>query len=252
MPEYHYIAFTGKTAAMDPDTATAWEELLSCVRVWKWDPTATPDAVYHQHWHWLSPAEQARHEARKTAPARAEYLAARMLTRSALSIHTGVDPAAWVFETNSSGKPAIAAPAEFIPLQFNLTHTEGLMACAITRVGPVGIDLENMSLPVDIDSIARHFFSPREREQLMRVRPELRRRIFFRLWVVKEAYLKGRGTGLSESPESFTIKLAYDGWPLPLEGWQFRMHHPTPRYAAAVAVRSEAPVPVQWNRLPKF
>jgi len=86
----------------------------------------------------------------------------RALCRLALSHYTGVDPATWVFTAGKYGKPAIARPAAFRAARFNLSHTDGLIVCAVGRAGEIGIDVEDTSRQVDIVQISRHFFSADE------------------------------------------------------------------------------------------
>lgn len=201
---------------------------------------------------WLSPKEWARHERFRTDHLRHSYLATRWLCRTALSRYTGVDGKDWTFVDNANGKPAIAGPAQFAELRFNLTHTEGLLACAVSRAGEVGIDAEEISRSVDFEGIAANFFSQTERAALESLSPQDRPGKFMEYWVLKEAYLKGCGTGFSQPPEGFTIKWADDGQPLPIADWQLSMHRPTSHHVAAVAVRPHAamtPVPIIWREI---
>ena len=53
-------------------------------------------------------------------------------------------------------------PAETRPLHFNLAHSEGLLLVAVTRMCPVGIDVEKVGSADDAEEIAARFFSVRE------------------------------------------------------------------------------------------
>jgi 4'-phosphopantetheinyl transferase len=166
-----------------------------------------------------------------------------------LSRYTGVAPVDWKFVKSAHGKPSIAEPAEFSSLQFNLTRTDGLIVCLVSRAGEVGVDAEETSRPVDIAQVARHFFSAKEQASLAACAPERRGKRFFEQWVLKEAYLKGRGTGLSETPPMLTIELGNDGRPMPVDDWQLALHDPSPQHVAATAIRARrgAPaIPISW------
>ena len=131
-------------------------------------------------------------------------------------------------------------------MRFNLTHTRGLVICLVTRTGEVGVDAEETSRRVEIDRVAAHFFSKTERASLSKL-PKRRRTLrFFQLWVLKEAYLKGRGDGLLREPDQFTVNIGDDLVPLPLGKWQLTLHRPSRRHVAAVAVRSERAVLIKW------
>jgi 4'-phosphopantetheinyl transferase len=223
------------TSSSQPDIAQRadeWKTLLASAHAWHVCPDSiSPDALERQCLAWLTPPEQARHQRYRTAALRHAYLVARALCRTTLSHYTGVDPATWRFTHNAHGKPAIASPTDFHPLHFNLTGTAGLVVCLVSRAGEVGIDAEETSGNIDVDQIARHFFSPVEQAFLANHPAS-----FFEQWVLKEAYLKGIGCGLSLPPEQFTIQRDPLGQPLPLDHWQFTLHHPTPQHIAAAAI----------------
>jgi 4'-phosphopantetheinyl transferase len=226
-----------------------FQSLLSSAHAWRVCPEAIPpEALERQCLAWLTSPERARHERYRTAALRHAHLVARALCRAVLSHYTGVDPADWRFTHNAHGKPAIASPADFQSLHFNLTGTAGLVACLISRVGEVGIDAEETSADIDIDQVAQ-FFSPAERAFLA-ASPEPRTARFYEQWVLKEAWLKGIGTGLSRSPEQFTIQRDPLGHPLPLDQWQLTLHQPTPRHIAATAIDtrgSALPIAIVWR-----
>ncbi len=190
---------------------------------------------------WLSPDERRWMLGLNSEALQHKYLVARALCRTTLSACTGVDPSAWRFVQSASGKPSIATPSEFVSLRFNLTHTEDLVACALTRVGEIGIDAELTTRTVEVDAVARHFFSDQEKEMLAGLAEMERRAKFFELWVLKEAYLKACGAGLSQSPESVSLDSVR------ADGWQLTLHVPTPTHVAATAIHSRSPVPVIWR-----
>ena len=113
-----------------------------------------------------------------------------------------VDPAAWRFRSGAHGRPEIAAPQS--PLRFNLSHTEGLAACAIADGDNVGIDVENVTRKHS-RRLAERVFSRRERKTLRELPAAEQARRFFELWTLKEAYLKARGLGLSIPPGALSF-----------------------------------------------
>jgi len=81
--------------------------------------------------------------------------------RSALSRYTGTAPDACVFITNRYGKPSLRrAPAE-AALEFNLSHTNGLAAIAVSVGREVGIDVEDVTR-ANVDRDVRRRFSATE------------------------------------------------------------------------------------------
>ena len=64
---------------------------------------------------------------------RMAFLMTRALARRMLSRYAPVAPADWQFITNAHGRPEISVrPAGTPDLRFNISHTTGLIACAVT------------------------------------------------------------------------------------------------------------------------
>ena len=158
-------------------------------------------------------------------------------------------PEGWRFRIGAHGRPEIAdGPAA---LRFNLSHTTGLVACAVAHGGNVdiGVDVEHLYPRGWGDEacleIAAAHFAPAEVAALAAAPPAARRGLFFELWTLKEAYAKARGFGLalplasySFEPRSSEVRVRcapeVDGDP---DGWRFEHLRPTPLHALAVAAR---------------
>lgn len=126
------------------------------------------------------------------------YIGSRILLRTALSQYTGVLPAAWIFGSRKSGKPKIFSPECHRKIKFNISHAHELAVCAISASAEVGVDIEYIALNRDFSGIAKRFFSPQEIQALEDADPANARKLFYRLWTLKEAYLKGKGFGFPE------------------------------------------------------
>ncbi len=185
-------------------------------------PTELPSVVATRLLEMLAPEERARHARFVQEKDRRQYLLGKVLVRSVLSRYRPLLPTEWVFTSNRFGKPVAANdPA---PLHFNLSHTEGLIVCAVARHFEVGIDVEYLNRPVSLD-VARRFFAPAEVAFLEQVHPEQRQRTFMLFWTLKEAYVKAPGSGLS----------------LPLEQFAFHLHDPQgPRISFEPAMKDDA------------
>lgn len=150
----------------------------------------------------LSPEEQSRADRFLRDQDRSVYTAAHALLRLMLSQRLPRSPR---FRTNAWGKPEVADLAG--ALQFNLTHTNGLAACAVTDSGPVGVDAEAADRGLDAVPLAESYFSPSEALHV-RTRPEpLRTADFLRFWTLKEAFIKAVGKGLSIPLDQFAFTL---------------------------------------------
>ena len=112
-----------------------------------------------------------------------------------------VSPGAWMFETGTYGKPKIVN--ERGP-HFNISHCDGLVACATSPVAEIGIDVESLAAPRSHYEVDR-YFAASERAWL-RDLPEARRLIaVLQLWTLKEAYIKATGLGLSQRLDTFAF-----------------------------------------------
>jgi len=158
----------------------------------------------------LAPAERERLARIVHEETRHEYLVARALVRTTLSRYDAVPPEAWRFEVNPFGRPALAPGQTAKDLRFNLSHAHGLIACAVTLGRAVGIDVEwNERDGSSLLGSIEHFFSPSEvRETMARPAGERMAR-FFRVWTLKESYIKAHGKGLSIPLADFSFH--FDG-----------------------------------------
>jgi 4'-phosphopantetheinyl transferase len=201
-------------------------------------------ALLGQYQQLLSADERGRLARFAQAKDRHQFVVARGLVRTMLSRYADVPPPAWRFQCNRYGKPEISAPDGHAGLRFNLSHTHGLVTCAVSRHRDVGIDVERTDRPTSLD-VARRFFSPVEASHLERLPSEQRPGVFFDYWTLKEAYIKARGMGMQLPLDEFWFHLGNGPSPSiqfaptlqddPAR-WQFFQYRPGPRHKMAVAV----------------
>ena len=89
------------------------------------------------------------------------------------------------------------------PVCFNCADSGDRAAVAVAA-RPVGVDIE-VERPRRQERIAARMFAPDERSVLEVVDADLRRRLFHRCWVAKEAYAKGLGRGLAMRFDEFSV-----------------------------------------------
>lgn len=154
----------------------------------------------------LSPDERARLARFRVEPARTLYLSAHALLRLALSRLAGPPPDVWRFEPDARGKPTVGAPSTDPPFHFSLTHTDGLVGCAIAAEPEIGVDAEGVSRRGSFEGLARRFYSLDEQRLLAETPTERYRETFLDLWTLKEAYLKARGLGLTVPTASVSFR----------------------------------------------
>ena len=91
---------------------------------------------------------------------------------------------------------------------FNLSHSGQWAVCAIGD-GPVGCDVEEIASVRE--GIAERFFTENEVQHLAQFEGERRNEEFFRLWTLKESYMKMTGEGMSLGLDRFEFDM--DGQP---------------------------------------
>ena len=192
----------------------------------------------------LSADERARADRFVFARDRRDFVAAHALLRRSLSICADVRPADWTFTTGAHGKPSVAAGSDAPPLAFNLSHTQGLVACAVALDGEIGIDVESAGRVASVGALAARFFSAGEIAHLDACAGSQRGERFIELWTLKESYIKAIGTGLSHPLDSFEFDIrnpAAITMTAPadtgVDNWTFALMAPSPQYRLALAAR---------------
>ena len=156
----------------------------------------------------LEPHELARTARFHFARDRHRHLLTRVLVRTALSRYAPVRPQDWRFAEGPFGRPRIGGPMTqaIQGLDFNLSHTDGLIVLALARNLEMGVDAEHLGRNASLE-LADHFFSPAEAKALAALPPSRRAHRFFELWTLKESYIKARGMGLQIPLDSFGFAL---------------------------------------------
>jgi len=144
----------------------------------------------------LSPDERERAECLAIAADKRDYIAAHALLRLTLSAHLGVAPDHVAIASDHHGKPMLRERHGSFPLGISLSHSRGVVACALAHDRSVGIDVQPVDATVDVMTIARRFFAPEEVAALEACVPEQRASRFSETWTLKEALFKALGLGL--------------------------------------------------------
>ncbi|MFJ7073645.1 4'-phosphopantetheinyl transferase family protein [Streptomyces sp. NPDC098781] len=190
----------------------------------------------------LTDEERARMARMLMPRRRRQFLAGRLLCRHALSARTGHPEDGWHFPVDAYGRPE--PRPDWYGVRFNVSHTDGLVVCAVTDGAACGVDVEGPLSEESAAHVAR-FFSPAERAELDALGPAERPRRTGELWVLKEAYLKGLGIGgrrdfdgfafTSRSAGRITVhdpEQPHGGGP----GWWFELLRPATGHTLALAV----------------
>lgn len=153
----------------------------------------------------LTPKKRERIEKLVRAEDVIRALTGERLIRDIAGRELGIEAAAIQFDTNAYGKPFLVGHPGF---HFNLSHSGRWVVCAV-GANPVGIDVEQKG-GADQETAAG-LFSEEERQDLAAYSAADLRSHFYRLWTLKESFMKCIGKGFFADLGSFTIKIGDDG-----------------------------------------
>lgn len=116
--------------------------------------------------------------------------------RQLLALYAGCTPQELRLSQSRRGKPIVDHPPG---VHFSASEAETIGGIAI-HVSPIGFDLEQIDWTLtgrELERQAEFVLSPRELRRVMEAEGEARQRRYYRQWVLKEAFLKATGSGIS-------------------------------------------------------
>ncbi len=187
----------------------------------------------------LSPEERARNTFYRRTEDQCLDVVARATLRLSLAQLTGDSPTEFRFVRSDDGPPALAGPNAG-NVHFSITKTHDLIGVAISRAGPLGLDVEWLGRKNDIVSVARRWFAPHEIEDITTRPPNEAHQRFLEYWTLKEAWLKACGLGVPAdlSQAVFMMQGDRSATVLGNDAWRLERMRPTPQHVAALAYPS--------------
>jgi 4'-phosphopantetheinyl transferase len=161
-----------------------------------------------------------------------KYTAAAVLEVAPVSLDLGYRP---------GGRPQLRGLGA--ELDLSLAHSDELIAVAVSRSGPVGVDAEPADRPISVDLLREHICTVEEAAALEALPPAQRAEQLVRLWTLKEAYAKALGHGLRRRFDAFGFRWGAQGRieldeDSPSAGaWDFATHVVHGRYLVSQAYR---------------
>jgi phosphopantetheinyl transferase len=137
---------------------------------------------------------------------------ARALVRRLVAACEGCAPDAVTLARTQSGAPFLSGHQH---LAVSWSHSGPLALAACQRGGQIGVDIEGLErIPQGWRSMLDLVAAPSEAGTLLALDDAVSRTGFLRLWTLKEAVLKARGTGFRADPRTILLPealLACDG-----------------------------------------
>ena len=155
-----------------------------------------------------------------------------------------IDPVHVKFIQGENGKLFLASyPGE--QLYFNLSHSDKYALFAFGDTKNIGIDIEFVQHVAEINLMSRSIMTDREFLIWTSFPDSLKEKLFYRIWTLKEAYVKALGLGLTKNLVSFDVLncINYDKFDFSIDlvklddrfpGWSFFSFSPAFSYEAAI------------------
>lgn len=144
---------------------------------------------------WLSDSERTRLDTLSAPLRRAQFLAGRWGARHLMAaVHGGDALADWCLHAPHDAPPRLVRGRQ--ALHVAISHSGDHVACAISAA-PVGLDLEVPRRPRDIAALCGGVCTAAEQARLRALPMAQRADHFYRMWTLKEAWLKRHGEGVS-------------------------------------------------------
>jgi 4'-phosphopantetheinyl transferase len=195
-------------------------------------------------WSLLAADEQARAERFRIAADRTSYVYGHAALRLLLETHLERSLDRAPFAVREQGKPYLIGST----VGFSFARSLGKAAVAIIGDGEIGVDVEAIASDESDVAIAQTTYSDGERNWIAQSddRDERRRR-FYRLWVIREAFAKATGQGLGREFRERAIDIVGDSPALATQAWRALEGPLREGFAAAVVVPRQRSV--IWNEI---
>ncbi len=155
---------------------------------------------------YLSPEEFVRFSKIKLESVKKSQMISQGFKRKILGDILDQDPRELIFKLGPAGKPYLDLDLNLkTPLFFNLSHAGDFVLLGVSNRSEIGVDIEKIK-NLDYLNLAKRFFHLLEIDFLKQEKDlKKQERLFFKLWVYKEAYLKAIGLGISYGLDRFAI-----------------------------------------------
>lgn len=148
------------------------------------------------------------------------------------------------FKKIGEGKPILNLENKSV--DFNLSHSDELCLIGLSECGSIGVDLEKIRRPRNLEQISESFFAPSERSFLLSISdPMEQEQAFMKLWSGKEALIKAAAGGVFRNVHEVIINC--EQWSIQnlpssfgaISQWELQFFTPLDGYIVSAAFRSE-------------
>ena len=197
----------------------------------------------------LTAAEQERCQRYRQQDDRDRYMGGRALTKLAVARFCQTPLADVSIAVQESGKPFVLLANEHLPVPgISISHAGELVVVAISLANDVGVDVELLHHDVNIRELADVVCHADEIADIYSASDKTVTQKFYAYWVLKEAYLKATGDGLSADARSVLFRIdpaspvrLAQGLANQADGnWEFYLSQYDDQHMMALATRTAA------------
>lgn len=188
-----------------PDATTA-----SPLQVWTARPADFGRAMPGDLARLLDDAERGRAARFRHESDRRSFVLAHALRRCVLAQWLATDPREIAFSHEPGGRPVLHRPRDE-RLYFSHSRSRDVIACAVTRIAPVGIDVETTHAGGADGALVARFVVPGHDDDLLAPGDNEPASRFYLHWTALEAFWKAGGKGLADGNPRIELRRNADG-----------------------------------------
>lgn len=181
------------------------------------------EAVKQNYYELLNADEKQKADTFSRAELQQKYINTRGMLRKVLGTYLNMKPQDINIKKAEYGKPFVENSEVF----FNLSHTGNKLVIAVSNVGEIGIDLEQLKARKNLKGLVEKCFSVTEQQSWESLSERQQIIMFYYLWVRKEALVKAIGRGIAMgldqciiNPEQQTKFLSIPGGGGSINDWK--------------------------------
>lgn len=161
------------------------------MNIYLWQPKFKSNDELNNIYKALSQTETEKINTFKSSSRRQDFAVGRYLLRN-ICTSTG-----YSVPDNLSSEVGRKPIVSGLP-HFSISHSQGAVAVAVSGASPVGLDIQFESGAKDFMSLVQSYGTEDEIEFLSRYNGDEQRRVFYKIWSLKESYAKATGQGLGQ------------------------------------------------------
>jgi 4'-phosphopantetheinyl transferase len=164
-----------------------------------------------EYFSYLTKDECERANKLKIEEKKKQFVITRGALRKVLSTALEIPAQDVSFLYSEQNKPYIKEQYDNQSIEFNISHSGNYALIAINLACKIGVDIEKINKKTDFLSLSKRFFSEAENNELLKLDIDKQLDAFYRIWVMKESFIKANGKGVAFGLNQFSVSLLEAG-----------------------------------------